>query len=69
MKRIFTIPDEETNQFIELANKISPDQNDADYFALALKLNCPIWSNDKRLANQNTVKVYSTKELVGMFRI
>ena len=34
------------------------------YFALALKLNCGIWSNDKKLKNQDKVKVYSTEDLL-----
>ena len=44
--------------------KISPDINDTEYFALALKLKCSIWSNDKKLKKQNKVKVYSTEEIV-----
>ena len=30
------------------AKQISPDTNDSEYFALALKFNCPLWSNDKK---------------------
>ena len=33
------------------------------YFALALKLNCAIWSNDKKLKEQNKIQVCSTHEL------
>lgn len=47
--------------------KISPDPNDADYFALALMLKCPIWSNDKELLKQNVVRIYSTGELIKAF--
>jgi len=46
-----------------LAEKISPDPNDLMYFALALKLKCPIWSNDKELKKQNEVIIYSTEDL------
>lgn len=45
------------------AVKVSPDPGDSLYFALALYLNYPIWSNDKQLKNQNAVKIISTKEL------
>lgn len=65
--RISTIPNEETSELIGLAEKISPDPNDADYFALALKLKCPIWSNDKELLKQNVVRIYSTGELIKAF--
>ena len=39
-------------------------------FALALKLNCPIWSNDKLLKNQNKIATISAvvsgeAEMVG----
>ena len=58
------IPYSEIKKFISEAEKISPDPNDTEYFALALKLNCSIWSNDKKLKNQDKVKVYSTQDLV-----
>ena len=50
--------------FIPDSEKISPDKKDVDYFALALKLNCPIWSNDKRLKEQNKVKILNTEEIL-----
>ncbi len=65
MKEVIKIVDSE--QFINYINKaeqISPDPNDVIYFALALKLNCPIWSNDKKLKNQNKIKVYSTRDIL-----
>ena len=40
------------------------DEKDTHYVALALKLNCPIWSNDTDLKKQNKVKIYNTKELL-----
>ncbi len=49
---------------METAKKICPDINDIHYFALALKLSCPIWSNDKKLKEQNKIKVFNTKELI-----
>ena len=58
------------NEFSYLLDEVRnfiPDQKDDVYFALALKLNCPIWSNDKRLKNQNKIKVYSTEDLIRDF--
>ena len=46
------------------AEKISPDPKDAAYIALALKFSCGVWSNDKKLKEQNKVKVYSTGEIM-----
>lgn len=53
---------------ISYARKICPDKDDALYFALALKFNCPLWSNETRLKNQKFIKVYSTQELLGMLK-
>ena len=49
----------------EAINSIS-DFDDAPYFALALKLNIPIWSNDSILKKQNKIKVLSTKEIIDV---
>ncbi len=65
---ITTIPAEEITKFMVEARSISPDDKDSFYFALSLKLMCGIWSNDKRLKAQETVKVYSTADVVGMIK-
>jgi|SRR3989338_4508157 len=52
------------SEWIKEGAAISPDPDDAEYFALALKLNCPIWSEEKRLKKQSKVKVYNTVELL-----
>jgi len=64
---ITLIPEEEFGLFLEKAKSISPDENDSVYFALALKLNCAIWSNDKKLKNQDRIRVYSTQDLIEIF--
>src|SRR3989344_5174209 len=69
LKDIITIiPKEEYIHFIEKAKTISPDKKDAIYFALALKLKCPIWSNDKALKQQSAVNIYSTQEIIDIFK-
>lgn len=60
------IPKSEFNNNIMPAKEITPDPDDVHYFALALKLNCPIWSNDKDLKKQNNVKVYSTEDILNL---
>lgn len=62
------ISKDEVRSFINLAKKISPDPDDVLYFATALKLNCAIWSNDKILKEQNQVKVYTTSDLLKLFK-
>jgi len=59
------IPFSEFKDLIEKASKICPDPNDIEYFALALKLGCPLWSNDKIL-KQSPLKVLSTQEVVNL---
>ena len=66
-RRINLIPLEELTHYLKKAEQISPDPDDVIYFALALKLNCGIWSNDKALKErQNVVNVYSTEDLMRM---
>jgi len=65
LKEVITVvPMEEYSRFIKASEAISPDEKDAIYFALAMKLKCPIWSNDKKLKQQGRVKVYSTSEIM-----
>lgn len=56
---------EELEEYLEEAIKISPDEKDSTYFALALKLNCPILSNDKKLKEQDRIKVYNIQEIIN----
>jgi len=65
-RRIVLIPLEELDQYLIEAEEICPDEDDIIYFALALKLNCPIWSNDKGLKNQDKVKIFHTHELMNL---
>ena len=61
--RIKFVPLEEFIDSISDAKIISPHSKDIEYFALALKLDCVIWSDEKLLKEQSKVKVLFTKEL------
>ena len=66
-RRIVLVPLEELTEYVEEAEKITPDPDDMAYIALALKLNCPIWSNDKELKEKQTVvKIYPTHKLIRL---
>lgn len=41
----------------------SPDPDDAEYLALAMTLNCPLWSNDNALTQQKAITILSTQEI------
>jgi len=62
LARIKEFKRQEYKEFLHEAKQISPDPKDAPYFALALKLNSPIWTNDKLLKSQSKVRIISTPE-------
>lgn len=66
---ILFVEKENYAEFFKEAEKICPDKNDIDYFALALRLNCPIWSEDKKLKEQNKIEVFSTKDLITKLKL
>ena len=55
---------DEYKEFLPKAKEISPDIDDVEYFALALKFNCPIWSEDLKLKKQSVIRVLTTSELL-----
>ena len=64
LSRIKIIPDLEYERYRKQAHVFSPDPDDSEYFAVALKFDCLLWSNDKKLKEQGKVKVLSTSELL-----
>jgi predicted nucleic acid-binding protein len=68
-QKIIVVPEEEFIKYREKADKICPDEKDITYFALALCLKSPIWSNEKKLKKQKYVNVYATHELMKMFNL
>ena len=44
-----------------------PDPKDIVYFALAIHLRCSIWTNEKKLKEQEEIRVYHTHELIKLF--
>lgn len=66
-RRITFVRLSELVSFLDKAKQISPDEKDVAYFALALRLSLPIWSNDAALKlKQDAVKVYSTGEIARL---
>lgn len=68
-KRIQIVNEEEFKELREKAKFTCPDPKDVPYFALALHLKCPIWSNEKKLKEQQSLLVYPTHELMKIFGI
>ena len=65
-KKIETISRSEYDNFLPKSKEIAPHIKDAPYFALALSLNCPIWSDEKAFKKQSAVKIFSTAELIKL---
>lgn len=65
-KKVLFIDTSEYKEFLKKSNKLIKDPDDVEYIALALKLNLPIWSNDKHFKEQSEVDVLTTKELVNL---
>ena len=69
LKRIKLILEEDFINYREKAEDICPHKKDIIYFALALYLKCSIWSNEKKLKEQNYIKIYSTNEIMKLFNL
>ena len=65
--RVKFIPLEDFIDKIPEAKNISAHSKDLEYFALALYLSCPIWSDEKSFKKQSQVRVFNTFELLKEF--
>jgi len=54
------------SSFLREAERIAPDKDDTQFFALCLKFSCFLWSNDSMLKKQNRIKVLSTEDIIGI---
>lgn len=70
-KHIRLVPKEKYNENMALAEDILKDIDvtDSPFLALALALNCKIWSNDGHFKQQDKVGAYTTKELTKTINI
>lgn len=68
-EHVMFVEEEFYAEFIPLALEITPDKDDVDFVALSLKINAPLWSNDKRLKEVDEIQVLTTKELLKILGI
>ena len=63
--KISVVPFSEFERFMERAQSVSPDKDDAIYFAVAFAIKGAIWSNDRNLKSQKAVQVLNTEEIIA----
>ena len=68
-KRVKTIPLEEYINFFSEAEKMLGEHfKDAPYIALALRLQCPFWSYEKRFRRFKEIESLTTEEVAKVIR-
>ena len=68
LRQITIIPKELYLDKLRTALEITPDPKDAEFIALALKLNCPLWTLDKALIDAPEIPTITTEELLKRLR-
>lgn len=62
-EQVTPVPFKQFNMYAKEAEELAPHSKDVQYFALALKLNSAIWSDEKAFKKQSVIKVFSTQKL------
>ncbi|MFZ2454902.1 MAG: PIN domain-containing protein [Candidatus Altiarchaeia archaeon] len=69
-RQIDTVPkDEYSKHMPEAERQIKDHLEDVPYLALAIKLDCPIWSNEQRLGKLKDIKAIPTHKLKKLFEV
>lgn len=66
LKFIKIVPKESFKGFESEAKQLIHDK-DIPFFALALKLNCPIWSNEPLFKKQSKIEILSNRDMIELF--
>ena len=70
LEYVTIVPLDSFRDFWEEAKRISPDPDDVEYLAVALSLDCAVWSNDRDLKKkQSRVLVITTADLIRLLGI
>ena len=70
-KHVYFVSKENYNEKMAIAEDIMKeiDITDSPFLALALTLDCSIWSNDGHFKQQDKIGVYTTKELTNRIAV
>ncbi|MCG2700527.1 PIN domain-containing protein [Candidatus Parcubacteria bacterium] len=66
-KEIETVSESEYSEFLIKSKEISPHTKDNPYFALALSVNFPIWSDEEEFKQQSKIEIFDTAKLAKLF--
>ena len=67
-RTIAIIPERDFKELFNEFKSVSPDPKDIPYLALAQRIKASIWSNDKKLKeNQSLIEVLTTSDLITRF--
>ncbi len=69
LSEITIIQKKEYERYLEEAKSLITDKDDSPFLALAICFNCVLWSNDRKIKEQqHRVNVYSTEDLIKKLR-
>lgn len=66
LKEFLTIVSDESSKSFESEAKQLIHGKDIPIFALAIKLNCPIWSNEPEFKQQSKIPILSTRDMIEL---
>jgi predicted nucleic acid-binding protein len=65
-KRIRKVRLQNFKHYISSAQQITTHEDEQIYFALAMHLKCPVWTNDLQMKGQRHILAYTTQEVLGL---
>jgi len=69
LTKIKVLRKESFEQCFKEAKKLVPHDKDIPFFALALKFDCPIWSNERDFKKQSKVQIFNTEDLRNFLKV
>ncbi len=66
LSKVSVVNRSQYKQHEERAKKVCPDPKDFAFFALALSMRVPLWTNETRLKKQKEIVVYDTKDIIKL---
>ncbi|WP_461865750.1 PIN domain-containing protein [Thermococcus sp.] len=66
LTKVTVIPEGLYADALSHALEVTPDPKDAPFIALAMKMDVPLWTNDRELKKVDAIKVVDTEEVMNM---